>query len=137
MLRIAGARHDPPARVLAPQRRLVIIGWISGAGLLMPVLSGARRLHYAGMLRDVADDGVAAILRNNGTPAVTVQNVSVIPGARSSRATTAVIVSSIKGAPSPWRAGATSVSGDLGFWSRRNARVMGGYKDWAMLQMCR
>jgi hypothetical protein len=29
--RVAGARHDPPARVLAPQRGLACIEWISGA----------------------------------------------------------------------------------------------------------
>lgn len=29
--RNAGARHDAPVRVLAPQRRLAIIGWTSGA----------------------------------------------------------------------------------------------------------
>lgn len=45
--RTAAERHDPPERVLAPQRGLVSIGRIFGAGLLKLVLS-ARGLSRPG-----------------------------------------------------------------------------------------
>lgn len=45
--RTAADRHDPPERVLAPQRGLVSIGRILGAGLLKLVLS-ARGLSRPG-----------------------------------------------------------------------------------------